>query len=208
VIANTPENNRVWVVEFYSDRCPICKGLVPEVRRAAIELMKDFPGQITLGAVNSRVYHELAEAWGIKSYPWVTSFYKGEKIEDMAGLGGWQSIYNWGKKKFDEKWEPMDGQVLGCKGLKDAGSLGKAEDVAVGDTVVLTADEAKVASCVAEKGKEWAGKMKDKRGPLLGKSGVVKEVDTGRDVVQVTFDGGVDMWWAPVYLTKADGKEL
>jgi hypothetical protein len=26
-------------------------GLVPEVRRAAIELMKDFPGQITLGAV-------------------------------------------------------------------------------------------------------------------------------------------------------------
>ena len=40
--------------------------------------------------MNSRVYHELAEAWGIKSYPWVTSFYKGEKIEDMAGLGGWQ----------------------------------------------------------------------------------------------------------------------
>jgi hypothetical protein len=26
VIADTPENNRVWVVEFYSDRCPICKG--------------------------------------------------------------------------------------------------------------------------------------------------------------------------------------
>ena len=50
--------------------------------------------------------------------------------------------------------------MLGCKGLKDAGSLGKAEDVAVGDTVVLTADEAKVASCVAEKGKEWEGKMK------------------------------------------------
>jgi hypothetical protein len=38
--------------------------------------------------------------------------------------------------------------------------------------------------------------VQDKRGPLLGKSGVVKEVDTGRDVVQVTFDGGVDMWWA------------
>ena len=34
---------------------------------------------------DSRVYHDLAEEHGITSYPWVTSFYKGKKVEDMAG---------------------------------------------------------------------------------------------------------------------------
>ena len=49
--------------------------------------------------MNSRVYHDIAEKHGITSYPWVTSFYKGKKIEDMAGLGGWESVYNWAKAK-------------------------------------------------------------------------------------------------------------
>ena len=55
--------------------------------------------QIAFGGVNSRVYHDIAEKHGITSYPWVTSFYKGKKIEDMAGLGGWESVYNWAKAK-------------------------------------------------------------------------------------------------------------
>ena len=55
--------------------------------------------QIAFGGVNSRVYHDIAEKHGITSYPWVTSFYKGKKMEDMAGLGGWESVYNWAKAK-------------------------------------------------------------------------------------------------------------
>ncbi len=153
IMDTSADNNKVWIVEFYSDRCPICKGLVPEIKKAAEVTMKEFPGevrqlrphlespgayllatdpsccfarpecaalcaalhrtalrciclknarrcpQIAFGGVNSRVYHDIAEQHGITSYPWVTSFYKGKKIEDMAGLGGWESVYNWAKAK-------------------------------------------------------------------------------------------------------------
>ncbi len=62
--------------------------------------------QIAFGGVNSRVYHDIAEKHGITSYPWVTSFYKGKKIEDMAGLGGWESVYNWAKAKHKVSAHP------------------------------------------------------------------------------------------------------
>jgi hypothetical protein len=35
IMDESADNNKVWIVEFYSDRCPICKGLVPEVKKAA-----------------------------------------------------------------------------------------------------------------------------------------------------------------------------
>ena len=41
------DNNKVWIVEFYSDRCPICKGLVPEIKKAAEVTMKEYPGEVT-----------------------------------------------------------------------------------------------------------------------------------------------------------------
>ena len=41
------------------------------------------------------MFDELAEAFEIKSYPWVASFVGGKKEEDMAGMGGWESFYNW-----------------------------------------------------------------------------------------------------------------
>lgn len=47
----SPDNNKVWIVEFYSDRCPICKGLVPEIKKAAETTMKEYPGEVRrLGA--------------------------------------------------------------------------------------------------------------------------------------------------------------
>ena len=234
VLVDTPKNNRIWVVEFYSDRCPICKGLAPEIRRAAIEIEKLYPGQVTLAGVNSRVYHELAEAHGILSYPWVAAFYKGKKIDDMAGLSGWESVALWGKAKMESDWKPQDDQKLACKAIKDAGSLNlypkfqygtavvdgdKTQAVAEGAIVQVTSDEAALSACVAEKGKAWEGKMQAKRAKFLGKAGVVKALDTERDAVQVVFDedmGGAEMWWGVVYLklvtpapgAASDAKEL
>ena len=48
IMDTSPENNRVWIVEFYSDRCPICKGLVPEIKKAAQTTMAEYPGQVRL----------------------------------------------------------------------------------------------------------------------------------------------------------------
>jgi hypothetical protein len=159
--------------------------------------------------VNSRVYHDIAEEHGITSYPWVTSFYKGKKIEDMAGLGGWESVYNWAKAKHKANWKPDENQVFGCKSLEaTAVAVGKLE---VGSTVSVVSDESLVSKCIAEKGKTWEGKMKDKRGKYLGQGGKVIEVDEKKDAVLVEFGSdNVQMWWGALYLTltAADGKEL
>ena len=46
--------------------------------------------------------------FGITGWPWVTSFHLGEKVEDMAGLGGAQSVVNWAQKMV-EKTNPKGG---------------------------------------------------------------------------------------------------
>lgn len=95
------QSEAVWIVEFYSDKCPICNSLAPEFTKAAETLQGEEPAnKIRYGAVNSRVFDEIGEAFEIKSYPWVASFVGGKKEEDMAGMGGWQSFYDWGKKKL------------------------------------------------------------------------------------------------------------
>lgn len=103
----------VWIVEFYSDKCPICNSMAPQLIEAAekaqAEIGKD---KLRYGSVNSRVFHEIAEAFEIKSYPWVAGFYLGKKTEDMAGMGGWESFYKWGLKKFEEGWRAENKPVL------------------------------------------------------------------------------------------------
>jgi len=98
------EKNRVWIIEFYSDRCPFCNSLAPEFIKAAQKVYEQKGKKVQLAAINSRVYHEVAEQHGITSWPWVTSFYQGKKVDDMAGLGGWESVYNWALKIFNDAW--------------------------------------------------------------------------------------------------------
>ena len=207
IVDSAHSGNRLWIVEFYSDRCPICQGLVPEIKKAAQKTMAEFPGEIAFGAVNSRVYHDLQERWEIGSYPWVTSIYKGKKIEDMAGLGGWESVYNWAKKKHKQVWKPDSNQVFGCKTLGE--SAMKLKDVTVGAVVKVASDESLVEKCIAEKGKSWQGKMAKKRGKYLGQTAKVLEKDAGKDAVLLEFESdSVQMWWGALYITDGGKDEL
>jgi thiol-disulfide isomerase/thioredoxin len=107
--------NRIWIVEFYSDRCPFCNSLAPEIIKAAEKVYEEKGrNRISIGAINSRVYPEVAEAHAVTSWPWVTSFYQGKKIEDMAGLGGWESVYNWALKMHAQAWResPPENEFL------------------------------------------------------------------------------------------------
>eukprot|EP00944_MAST-04C_sp_MAST-4C-sp1_P014021 g14021.t1 len=112
VLSKSKENNVLWIVEFYSDRCPFCKSLAPEIEKAAKAIKKKFPDQIRFGGVNSRIYHDLAERHGITGYPWVTSFYMGKKVEDMAGLGGADSVINWATSKHAAVWKKDSGEDI------------------------------------------------------------------------------------------------
>ena len=48
VLSKSKENNVLWIVEFYSDRCPFCKSLAPEIEKAAKALKKEFLIQFDL----------------------------------------------------------------------------------------------------------------------------------------------------------------
>ena len=112
VLSKSKKNNVLWIVEFYSDRCPFCKSLAPEIEKAAKAIKKKFPDEVRFGGVNSRIYHDLAERHGITGYPWVTSFYMGKKVEDMAGLGGADSVIHWATSKHADVWKKGNGEDI------------------------------------------------------------------------------------------------
>lgn len=97
-------NNAVWIVEFYSDKCPFCQSLKPEIVQASKELTKKFKGQVRVGAVNSRAFGDLAKRFGVTSYPWIISIYANKKIDDMAGLGGAQSVVDYATEHHSKVW--------------------------------------------------------------------------------------------------------
>lgn len=104
VIPNTEENNRLWIIFYYSDKCPFCKTLKPEYIKASKEVAAQLGERVRFGVVNSRVFKPIADRFGVTSYPWVSSVYAGQKVEDMAGLGGAESIVSWANKIFKQAW--------------------------------------------------------------------------------------------------------
>lgn len=100
----------LWIVEFYSDKCPVCKSLAPEFTKAAEAMKKDQEAgsrskEIRYGAVNARVFMDVGHGFEITGHPWVASFYLGQKKGDMAGMGGWESFYNYGVDQHKENWK-------------------------------------------------------------------------------------------------------
>lgn len=69
-------DDKLWIVEFYSDRCPHCLQLLPEVVKAAVQL-KQALGRAEIGfaAINARVFFEQSQLWGVTGLPWVTAWY-------------------------------------------------------------------------------------------------------------------------------------
>jgi len=121
-------DNVLRVVEFYSDRCPFCKSLASEYVDAAKTLQSKYPGKVEFHAVNSRVFYDLAEGWEITGYPWVCFFYEGKKVEDMAGLGGADSIVNWVGKQISSVWhETTAEQTAAIEAWAEGGGAAEEE---------------------------------------------------------------------------------
>ncbi|CAK9105259.1 unnamed protein product [Durusdinium trenchii] len=99
VLLNYPENNRIWIIKFYSEKCPFCRSLKPEYRRASREVKSP---NIRFAAVNSRAFPDLAERFGVSSYPWVISIYAGRRGEDMTGLGGAESLVRFAREQHQK----------------------------------------------------------------------------------------------------------
>lgn len=184
------DDKHVWIVEFYSDRCPFCKSLKPEYIKASIETEKQIPKLTRFGAINSRIFHETAERFDVTGWPWVTSFHKGKKVEDMAGLGGADSVINWAKKIVDmSNPEGGPGRLLGGdkkqkEASSDATEILADDDVEskvgdIGEEGSLNVDSLtaialkygivsiKKAMNIKQGGQDSAAKLYKKMGPLL-----------------------------------------
>ncbi|XP_036449798.1 protein disulfide-isomerase A6-like [Colossoma macropomum] len=77
--------DEVWMVEFFAPWCGHCKRLEPEWTAAATEVKEQTKGKVKLGAVDATVHQGLASRYGIRGFPTIKIFSKGENPEDYEG---------------------------------------------------------------------------------------------------------------------------
>ncbi|XP_071999686.1 protein disulfide-isomerase A6 isoform X1 [Engystomops pustulosus] len=75
----------VWLVEFFAPWCGHCKNLEPEWAAAAVEVAEQTKGKVKLGTVDATVHQGLASRYGIRGFPTIKIFQKGEEPVDYEG---------------------------------------------------------------------------------------------------------------------------
>uniref|UniRef100_G3P4Z2 Protein disulfide-isomerase A6 n=1 Tax=Gasterosteus aculeatus aculeatus TaxID=481459 RepID=G3P4Z2_GASAC len=79
------EGDAVWLVEFYAPWCGHCKNLEPEWAAAASAVKEQTKGKVRLGAVDATVHQAVSSRYGIRGFPTIKIFRKGEEPEDFQG---------------------------------------------------------------------------------------------------------------------------
>uniref|UniRef100_A0A3Q3VP97 Protein disulfide-isomerase A6 n=1 Tax=Mola mola TaxID=94237 RepID=A0A3Q3VP97_MOLML len=75
----------VWLVEFFAPWCGHCKNLEPEWAAAASAVKQQTKGKVRLGAVDATVQQVVSNRYGIRGFPTIKIFRKGEEPEDYQG---------------------------------------------------------------------------------------------------------------------------
>ncbi|KAE8286768.1 Protein disulfide-isomerase A6 [Larimichthys crocea] len=79
------EGDDVWMVEFFAPWCGHCKSLEPEWAAAASAIKEQTKGKVRLGAVDATVHQAVSSRYGIRGFPTIKIFRKGEEPEDYQG---------------------------------------------------------------------------------------------------------------------------
>ena len=70
------------LVDFYTDWCGPCKMLAPILE----ELAGDYTGKVKFGKVNAEEQQDLAVQYGIRAFPTMLMFDKGQVSQQILGL--------------------------------------------------------------------------------------------------------------------------
>ncbi|KAM9839938.1 protein disulfide-isomerase A6 isoform 2-T2 [Aulostomus maculatus] len=79
------DSDDVWMVEFFAPWCGHCKNLEPEWAAAAATVKERTKGKVRLGAVDATVHQGVSSRYGIRGFPTIKIFRKGEEAEDYQG---------------------------------------------------------------------------------------------------------------------------
>lgn len=79
------EGDAVWLVEFFAPWCGHCKNLEPEWAAAASAVNEQTKGKVRLGAVDATIHQGVSSRYGVRGFPTIKVFRKGEEPEDYQG---------------------------------------------------------------------------------------------------------------------------
>jgi len=104
------DNNVVYVVKFYSDKCPHCKSMRATMQEAAELLIRDDP-RVRILAVNGRIYSDLDSQNAITGYPRLCSYYNGVKVHETNAAGSPQDIVGYAVSVADALYNASLGKA-------------------------------------------------------------------------------------------------